>query len=109
MGAGKYKHRGTFKRPIIAKNNHGENEITGYTTIHSRVPVCVIQTGSRELWNAQQMQPDVSCIVELRKLSGITSAMVMEWDDGKQVRTLNIAGPPISKGQETILTCIEPK
>ena len=110
MRAGELRHRATLQRPDSTVNAHGESDPT-WTNFASRVPVQVFEQGSREVWNAQQRQPQITHVVSMRWLEGVTAAMRVLWHDGPTDRTLNIDGPPINPDGKRIaisLTCVEP-
>lgn len=110
MRAGSLRHRGTIQSPTVTADTLGGDTIA-WTNFANRVPMEVVQSASRELWNAQQTQPDITCLVNLRWMPGVTTGMRVLWHDGATDRVLNIDGPPLEDGrrESLTLTCIEPK
>jgi head-tail adaptor len=111
MKAGELRHRGTIQRPVVTANSHGESDTT-WRTYAARVPMQVVQQNSRALWNAQQIQPDVTCLVRMRWVEGVTCAMRIVWHDGATDRYLNIDNPPTNpdgRRLELNVACVETK
>jgi SPP1 family predicted phage head-tail adaptor len=70
----------------------------------------VVQTSSRELWYAQQVHPDITCMVKTRYVDGVTANMRVVWEDGTSERILHIGAPPLSpdgRRQELVMMCME--
>lgn len=88
MRAGKLRHRVTIQSPPSTRNEYGEEEQDSddWTTF-ARVWAAVIPLSGRELWNAQQVQGDVTHRVEIRYLQGINPKMRVKFGE----RFLNIA------------------
>lgn len=109
MRAGQLRHRGRIEQPVVTQNSHGES-VTTWQTFASRRAMQVVQQASRELWYAQQVNADVTCLVRLRYIAGVTSAMRVVWDDAGRERVLYVAAPPLNrdgKHIETTLACTE--
>lgn len=109
MNAGKLRHRVTIEEGIVTLNDHGQEE-TVWQQFAPRLPACVVELSGRELWNAQQIKPDITLRVELRWLPGVTSKMRLKWHDCERERTLEIAAPPINpdgRKREMHLLCKE--
>ncbi len=110
MKAGDLRHRVTIQSPTVTPNAHGESVIAWNTYSVPRSCANVEQLSGRALWNAQQIQPDVSIAVHLRYVSGVTADMRIVWHDGTADRYLNILGPPVNpdgQRKELICNCIE--
>ena len=110
MNAGQLRHRVTIQQPTVTQNTHGES-VVAWSSYAVRVAAEVEQLSGRALFNAQQVQPDISMTVRTRYLSGVTNAMRIVWHDGTTDRTLNIVGPPINpdgKRIELMINCMEP-
>lgn len=111
MKAGELRHRGTLQSPTVTADAQG-GSVTTWSKFAERVPIRVIEQGSRELWNAQQAQPEITCLVQMRWMRGVTTGMRWIWHDGDTDRILNVLGPPMNpdgRHEEMILTCKEPK
>ena len=111
MRAGPLRHWVTIQASTETQNTHGE-PVFSWVDYSTKRPAAVEQLSGRELWNAQQTQPDVSCRVRTRWLDGVTNAMRFAWDDGGTTRYLHIEGPPINpdgKRIELVCNCREAK
>lgn len=109
MQAGKLRHRVTIQSPAVTQNAHGQDEIT-WSTFASRHAADVRQLTGRELWNAQQIKPEITLRVHMRWLSGVLAKMRLVWHDGTTDRVLPIEAPPINpdgKKREMVLYCKE--
>ena len=74
MEAGKLRHRITIQNPPAARNEYGEEEQDSDDwTDFKTVWAAITPLSGRELWNAQQSQPDVTHRIEIRYLAGVTS------------------------------------
>jgi len=109
MEAGKLRHRVTVWTNTETEGNNGQPVLTPLA-LNRRLPAHVKQLSGRELFNAQQMQSDITHEVSLRWLRGVTSKEFLVWHDGGNERTLNILTPPTNpdgKREEMILMCSE--
>lgn len=87
------RHRVTIQQPVVTSNGLGQEDTT-WLTVASRYAARVRQTGSRELWRAQQIQPDISFEITMYWLAGVDSKYRVLWHDGQADRTLSIEAPP---------------
>ena len=92
---GEMRHRVSIQRPVVTVNALGQED-TAWMTLASRYAARVRQTGSRELWRAQQVQPDISFEITMYWLAGVESKFRVIWHDGETNRTLQIEMPPIN-------------
>ena len=109
MQAGKLRHRVTIQSSVVTQNAHGQDETT-WSTFASRHAAEVTQLTGRELWNAQQIKPDISLRVSMRWLPGVLPKMRVVWHDGTTDRLLPIESPPVNpdgKKREMVLYCKE--
>ncbi len=95
MKAGQLRHRVTIERPISTRNAHGQ-PITVWEVFKPRVAMKVTELVGRELYNAQQIQPDITLSVECRWLRDILPTFRLLWHDVNGPRTLHIQTPPIN-------------
>ncbi len=109
--AGHLRHRCTIQTWTETEGDLGQAVKTPQTFKY-RVPFRVVELMGRELFNAQQMQPDSTIAAIARWIPGVTSKMQLVWHDGDDSRTLAIAAPPINpdgKKRWMVLLCKEGK
>jgi len=102
--SGKYRRRITIQQPVESAAS-----ASGETTL-SWVPLDVVwaevlERGSREVYRAQQVNPEVTVAFNIRYRSDVTADMRVTWDG----RTFHLGGPPIpdARHTETTLHCVE--
>lgn len=93
--AGDMRHKVTIQSPTVTADSLGQ-EVTTWTDVATRFWARVRQSGSRELWRAQQAKPDIGFEVTMRWFEGVDSKYQLIWHDGNTNRTLAIEGPPIN-------------
>lgn len=111
MGSGKYRHRITIQRASTTQDTLGQDTTT-WIAIAERVPANVRELNGREIYNALQMQSDLSLAIELRWLDGVNSGMRVLWHDKYGDRTLAIEGTPKNpdgRKREMLLMCKQPE
>ncbi len=102
--AGKYRHPITIEQPSSTKNEYGEEEDTWQ--IVARVPAKISPLSGRELWNAQQVQPDITHEICIRYYPAITAKMRVKFG----TRVFNILTPPLNleeRNRELRMMCME--
>ncbi len=72
----------------------GQRKLSSWTDVASRIPIRVTELAGRELYNAQQVQADITIEVRLRWREGVASTMRLVWHDGSTDRPLAILAPP---------------
>lgn len=106
LRAGELRHRVTLQWDTgITVNEVGETT-AAWTDFAGPLPAHVEPLAGRELWNAQQIQPDISHKVTIRYLANVTSKMRVIYGQ----RTFHIEGPPTNigeKNRELMLMCRE--
>lgn len=104
MRAGDLPHRVELQRATGVRNEVGEEEQT-WTTI-AQLWAGVKPLSGRELWNAQQVQPDVTHEVSMRFYPGVTPKMRIKF----RTRILNIVSAVNVDENDTELrlVCVEP-
>lgn len=95
--AGSLRHRVTVQRANETQDALGGDVLT-WVSYAERVPAEVKELSGRELWNAQQIQADLSLSVAMRWMDGIKSKMRLLWHDKEADRTLSIEVPPRDPG-----------
>lgn len=106
MRAGKLQHPVVFQSPPAARNEYGEEEQdTDDWTVFARRRVAIIPLTGRELWNAQQSQPDVTHRVEMRYLEGLTTKKRMKY--GTRIFNILSVLNLEEDGREMHLICVE--
>ncbi len=111
FSAGRLRHRCTIQTWSTTEGAQGQ-DVRVPVTLHARVAMRVNELTGRELYNAQQIQPDITMEVESRFITNVTSKMQLIWHDGTTDRTLAIEAPPINpdgKRRWMLLMCKEPK
>lgn len=112
MQAGRLRHIGTIEYATETKDGLGHPAKAWRTFGKSRIPCRVEELSGRELFNAQQTQPDVTMSVSLRWFDGVTSKMRLVWHDRDGDRVLGIESPPINpdgRKREMVLMCKDAK
>lgn len=102
--AGKLRHLATIEAPTRTQTASGQMTLSWSEV--SSVYVQAQRLSGRDLWNAQQVQPDATHEVTSRYVPGVTADMRIKLGE----RTLNIASPPEDVGERRILLkmlCIE--
>ena len=106
LRAGDLRHRVTLQWDTgVTRNEVGETTAQ-WTDFAGPLPAKVEPLTGRELWNAQQIQPDISHKVTIRYLASVTSKMKVIYGS----RTFHIEGPPLNTEErniETVLMCRE--
>lgn len=108
--AGTYRHRITIQRASETQDGLG-GPVQTWLAFAERVPAMVEELSGRELWNAQQIQADLSLSVKCRWLDGVKSKMRVLWHDKGGDRTLSIEVPPRNpdgRKRDMVLLCKEP-
>lgn len=107
MQAGKLRHLVTIEYQRSDQGETGEVHADPKWYRFKIVNAAVVPLTGRELFNAEQVQPDVNTRVEMRYLEGLTSAMRVNYDG----RILNIASviDLEERHREMHLMCIERK
>lgn len=90
---GDLRHRVTVQRANETLGSLG-NPVSTWVALYERIPALVEELSGRELWNAQQIQADLSISVKTWWVDGIKSKMRLIWHDRDGDRTLNIEVPP---------------
>jgi SPP1 family predicted phage head-tail adaptor len=104
LRAGKLRHLATIESPTRSQATSGQPTISWSEFAETYVSISPL-TG-RELWNAQQIQPDITHQVEARYLADVTSDMRVVFNS----RVFNIAEPPENVEERGILMrllCVE--
>lgn len=91
--AGRLIHRVTLQRANETQGAHGQ-PVSTWVDFASRVAAEVSELSGRELWNAQQIQADLTMRILLRWLDGVKSKMRVIWHDKEGDRTLSIEVAP---------------
>lgn len=110
MEAGALRHRVTIQRANETQDGMGSSVLT-WVDFAERVPAEVKELTGRELWNAQQIQADITMSVGMRWLDGVKSKMRLLWHDKEGDRTLSIESPPRNpdgRKRDMLLLCKEP-
>lgn len=108
--AGRLRHRVTIERANETQDGLGQ-AVSTWVAFAQRVPALVEELSGRELWNAQQIQADLTMSVSLRWLDGVKSKMRLIWHDKAGDRTLSIEVPPRNpdgRKRDMVLLCKEP-
>ncbi len=104
--AGKYRHRVTIQEPT-----EGDASDTGerLDTFSDLAPSWaeVSEIGTREVFRAQQVNPEITTVVTIRWRTDITITSDMRIKYG--TRYLTIDGPPITddRQKELVMRCVE--
>lgn len=110
MQAGKLDRRITIQQADETQSSSGETTQT-FLDKYPRLPAAFHWTGSKELWQAQQVNPQISLVIEARWIRGITAKMRVRYDDPLEQRTryFGIEGvlPGDQRGVNLFLHCIE--
>lgn len=104
MRAGQLRHLATVEQPTRSQAASGQPTITWSTLAQTYVKICPLS--GRDLWNAQQIQPDLTHRIEARWIDGVTSDMRLTVGS----RVFHIAEPPENVEERNILLrmlCIE--
>lgn len=90
--------------PVTTTDKYGQ-EKTRWEELGNGYWAKVHQSGSREVWRAQQQHPDVSHVVEMRYMPKLTEDHRIKWEG----RTLYVMGPPRDDERKlwTIFECGE--
>lgn len=87
MNAGAARHRITIEEISDAREST-YGDVSPTATTFARVWAYVEEQGGRELYRAQQVQPELTHLVKIRHLAGVTPKMRILYDE---TRYLNIA------------------
>ena len=104
MRAGTLRHWVVVEKPTAgAANAYGETADTW--TQFARVRAAIIPQNSREFQQTQQVRGEMTHLLEIRKLTGITNQMRVVFEN----RNLNIDGviEVDERGREMRLACVE--
>ncbi len=106
MRAGKLgRHRVDIQQPVEGTANAaGEIPIT-WSTYASSVPVEIVPQGGREFYQAAQVQAEMTHLLKIRYLSGVTSAMRALFGTRK-LYILDVQNVD-ERSREMLLTCKE--
>jgi SPP1 family predicted phage head-tail adaptor len=103
MQAGSLTQRVVIEQPGTARDDYGERPIT-WLPVATRW-ACITPLTGRELWNAQQVQPDVTHNVSLRYMRGITPKMRINYG-GRILQILSVITVD-ENATELRLVCME--
>lgn len=103
MRIGRQRHRATIERSTETRNAVGE-VIRTWSLFAERWMAIEPLTG-RELWNAQQVQPDVTHRVRMRQLDGVTTDMRIDFN-GRILHIRQVLDRE-ERGIEQELLCVE--
>lgn len=104
LQAGKLRHLATIESPVRSQTESGD-VVKSFSTVASAY-ISIRPLTGRELWNAQQMQADMSHEIVMRYTPGVTSDMTVVYDG----RRYEIAEPPENVDERNIvlrLLCIK--
>lgn len=109
MRAGKLRHRVEIRKPTASQDSYGESDITW--SVESRRWAAIEPLSGRELYVAQQVNPQVTHRIRMRYFSGLTSDRRIRYvaKTGATARIFNIS-PPLTvdeRNREYRLDCIE--
>lgn len=105
-----YRHRVTIEEPVETQGSKGQ-AVRSWTALYERVPALVTELAGRELFNAQQIQADITHQIVLHFLPAITAKMRVVWHDGQTDRTLSLLSKPLNpdgRRRKLILQAKEP-
>lgn len=110
MNAGSLDRRITIQEAVETQSASGQTTQT-WKDIHSSLPAAFRWEGTKELWKAQQINPLINLVIEIRWIRGITPKMQVKHYDAleKRTRYFGIEGvlPGEKRGVNLFLHCIE--
>lgn len=98
---GSLRHIVTVQTQQEATNEFGEVELT-WVSLESNVRASIEPLSGRELFNAQQVQSDVSTRIRLRWFDGLTSRMRIVWGS----RVFQIESAINEQERNVVWTCL---
>lgn len=103
MRAGKLRHRVTVQRDNGERSEFGGPE-ESWSDVTTRW-MTVEPLSGRELWNAQQVRPDVTHKVTARHLDGVTTKHRLKF--GTRVLQIESVINPVERNEELMILCKE--
>lgn len=104
MQAGKLRHRVNIEVRATTRGNLG-GQVQTWTAVATSVPARVEQLSGKELFAAQQINPQLSHKVSMRYYSGLDPKHRLLWE-GRYLDILSIANPD-ARREEHLLLCLE--
>ena len=92
MRGGLLRNRVTIQRDAGTTPNGFGETAASWVDFAKCVPVSIEPLMGRELWSAQQVQPDVSHRITMRYMPGITAKMRVQYG----TRIFHVEGPPLN-------------
>lgn len=105
MRAGRLRHIVSIESVSVSQDSYGSPTKT-WTTLYRNVSASIEPLSGKDLFAAQQVNPEISTKIRMRYLSGITSAHRVKYG----ARVFEIASPPINFQERNIelqLMCVE--
>lgn len=78
--AGRYRHRITIQQTTQTRDSYGGVADTWSTYVAAWASIEPLQIGSREWFDAQKVNAEVSHLVKMRYRSGVIPKMRIAWD-----------------------------
>ncbi len=104
MQAGKLRHRVDIQSRAATQDSLGE-QVHTWTAVATSVPARVEQLSGKELFAAQQINPQISHAIAMRYYSGLDPKNRILWE-GRYLDILYIANPDARREQHQLL-CLE--
>lgn len=104
MQAGKLRHRVDIQTRSASQDSLGE-QVHTWSAVATSVPARVEQLSGKELFSAQQINPQLSHKVSMRYYSGLDPKHRLLWE-GRYLDILSIANPD-ARREEHQLLCLE--
>ncbi len=105
--AGKYRRKVIIQQPTLSEPSADTGERLKTFTKLGDAWAEVSELGTREVWRAQQVNPEITTVITIRWRTDITITSAMRIKYG--TRILNLAGPPIGddRQKELVMRCVE--